>query len=160
MGVKVPFSHPVVGESGISSGICTVGVYTTLCGPRWRPAHVWSILRIRCVRFSAAMIRFPVGRDLWLLDLCNAAAPDGRDPLQVAALPALRGWLARRALAHVVDRTHMGTITDQVFRLEGGRLGLVDRPIRSWDPASQDLGSLSSLEVLGSRGVIGTPRCS
>ena len=91
-------------------------------------AHVWlhpadSGLRAILCRHDP----FPGwSESLWLLDLCNAAAPDVavEVPLHGTGVASF-AWLAcpGELLAHVVDRTHMGTITDQVFRLgEGGRV--------------------------------------
>ena len=96
-------------------------------------AHVWlhpadSGLRAVLCRHDP----FPGwSESLWLLDLRNAAAPDVvvEIPLHGTGVASF-AWLAcpGEPLAHVVDRTHMGTVTDRVFRLgEGGRLGLVDR---------------------------------
>ena len=95
-------------------------------------AHVW--LHPADSRVRAVLCRhdpFPGWSEtLWLLDLRNAAAPDVvvQVPLHGTDVASFT-WLAcpEEPLAHVVDRTHMGTITDRVFRLgEGGRLELVD----------------------------------
>ena len=66
---------------------------------------------------------------LWIVQTAPGAAPRIIEvPLHGTGV-ARFSWLdcPGPALAHVVDRTHMGTITDRVFRVEsGGRLQVVD----------------------------------